>query len=149
MPGGQFHQRSGPCDENFIRLPPTENSIEHQGKVRPVRFLPADRKELMDLNPSAARSLGEEMEETLTVHRLHLRMQLRKTMAGTNVIESAFSIVEQVCGNVKRRHGGRASASAGPTLGFWPPKSNSAECRDTSRFRCSSGVEVVKGRKAS
>src|SRR3954449_3667405 len=29
-------------------------------------------RELMDLNPSAARSLGEGMEETLTVHRLHL-----------------------------------------------------------------------------
>jgi hypothetical protein len=46
------------------------------------------------------------MEETLTVHRLHLPMQLRKTMASTNVIESAFSIVEQVCKNVKRWHGG-------------------------------------------
>jgi len=63
-------------------------------------------RELMDLNPSAARSLGEGMEETLTVHRLHLPMQLRKTLASTNVIESAFSIVEQVCKNVKRWHGG-------------------------------------------
>lgn len=63
-------------------------------------------RELMDLNPSAARSLGEGMEETLTVHRLHLPAQLRKTMASTNVIESAFSIVEQVCKNVKRWHGG-------------------------------------------
>jgi putative transposase len=63
-------------------------------------------RELMDLNPSAARSLGEGMEETLTVHRLRLPMQLRKTMASTNVIESAFSIVEQVCMNVKRWHGG-------------------------------------------
>ena len=60
----------------------------------------------MDLNPSAARSLGEGLEETLTVHRLHLPMQLRKTMASTNVIESAFSIVEQVCRNVKRWHDG-------------------------------------------
>ena len=63
-------------------------------------------RELMDLNPSAARSLGEGMEETLTVHRLHVPMQLRKTLASTNVIESAFSIVEQVCRNVKRWHGG-------------------------------------------
>ena len=59
-------------------------------------------RELMDLNPSAARSLGEGMEETLTVHRLHVPMQLRKTLASTNVIESAFSIVETVCRNVKR-----------------------------------------------
>ena len=63
-------------------------------------------RELMDLNPSAARSLGEGMEETLTVHRLHVPPQLRKTLASTNVIESAFSIVEQVCKNVKRWHGG-------------------------------------------
>lgn len=63
-------------------------------------------RELMDLNPSAARSLGEGLEETLTVHRLHVPMQLRKTLASTNVIESAFSTVEQVCKNVKRWHGG-------------------------------------------
>ena len=60
----------------------------------------------MDLNPSAARSLGEGMEETLTVHRLQLPPQLRKTLASTNVIESAFSIVERVCRNVKRWHAG-------------------------------------------
>jgi putative transposase len=68
--------------------------------------LNALHRELMDLNPSAARSLGEGMEETLTVHRLRLPIQLRKTMASTNVIESAFSIVEHVCKNVKRWHGG-------------------------------------------
>jgi putative transposase len=73
-------------------------------------------RELMDLNPSAARSLGEGMEETLTVHRLHLPMQLRKTMASTNVIESAFSIVERVCKNVKRWPTGRSqNRFAGPT----------------------------------
>ena len=63
-------------------------------------------RELMHLNPSAARSLGEGLEETLTVHRLHVPPQLRKTLASTNVIESAFSIVERVCANVKRWHAG-------------------------------------------
>jgi transposase-like protein len=63
-------------------------------------------RELMDLNPSAARSLAEGLEETLTVHRLHLPTQLRKTMASTNVIESAFSVVETACRNVKRWHDG-------------------------------------------
>lgn len=63
-------------------------------------------RELMDLNPSAARSLEEGLEETLTVHRLHMPPQLRKTLASTNVIESAFAIVERVCSNVKRWHGG-------------------------------------------
>ena len=61
---------------------------------------------LMELNPSAARSLEEGMEETLTVHRLRVPEQLRRTLSSTNVIESAFSIVETVCRNVKRwRHG--------------------------------------------
>ena len=63
-------------------------------------------RELMDLNPSAARSLNEGMEETLTIHRLQVPLSLRKTLACTNVIESAFSIVERVCSNVKRWHGG-------------------------------------------
>jgi transposase-like protein len=63
-------------------------------------------RELMDLNPSAARSLGEAMEPTLTVHRLHIPPQLRRTLACTNVIESAFAIVERVCSNVKRWHAG-------------------------------------------
>src|SRR5881398_1193172 len=40
-------------------------------------------RELMDLNPSAARSLAEGMEETLTVHQLHVPVQLRKTLAST------------------------------------------------------------------
>jgi putative transposase len=58
--------------------------------------------ELMHLNPSAARSLEEGLEETLTVHKLRVADQLRRTLSCTNVIESAFSIVETVCRNVKR-----------------------------------------------
>lgn len=58
--------------------------------------------ELMHLNPSAARSLEEGLEETLTVHKLRVPDQLRRTLSCTNVIESAFSIVETVCRNVKR-----------------------------------------------
>jgi transposase-like protein len=63
-------------------------------------------RELMDYNPSAARSLAEGMEETLTVHKLRVPLPLRQTLASTNVIESAFSVVEKVCSNVKRWHPG-------------------------------------------
>jgi hypothetical protein len=56
----------------------------------------------MHLNPSAARSLEEGLEETLTVYKLRVPGQLRRTLSCTNVIESAFSIVETVCRNVKR-----------------------------------------------
>src|SRR5713226_3375609 len=66
------------------------------------RALERLHRELMDINPSAARSLEEGMEETLTVHKLRVPDQLRRTLSSTNVIESAFSIVETVCRNVKR-----------------------------------------------
>src|SRR5712691_11090120 len=70
------------------------------------RALERLHRELIDINPSAARSLEEGMEETLTVHRLRVPEHLRRTLSSTNVIESAFSIVETVCRNVKRwRHG--------------------------------------------
>lgn len=63
-------------------------------------------RELMDLNPSAARSLEEGMEETLSVHRLRVPPMLRSSLSSTNVIESAFSVVETVCRNVKHWQGG-------------------------------------------
>jgi transposase-like protein len=70
------------------------------------RALESLHRELMHINLSAARSLEEGMEETLTVHRLRIPAQLRKTLSSTNVIESAFSIVETVCRNVKRWRAG-------------------------------------------
>jgi len=59
-------------------------------------------RELMHLNPGAARSLQEGREDTLTVHRLRLPDKLRRTLSSTNLIESTFSTVEMVCRNVKR-----------------------------------------------
>jgi transposase-like protein len=73
--------------------------VEYEDAKRALERL---RHELMDLNPSAARSLDEGMAETLTVHKLRVPDQLRRTLSSTNVIESAFSIVETVCRNVKR-----------------------------------------------
>lgn len=58
--------------------------------------------ELNQVNPSAARSLEEGLEETLTLQRLNVPVDLWKTLRSTNVIESAFSIVRVVCRNVKR-----------------------------------------------
>jgi len=75
--------------------------------------------ELMHLNPSAARSLEEGLEETLTVHRLGVPETLRRTLANTNLIESAFSVVETVCRNVKRwRPGDQAERWVGSGLLF-------------------------------
>jgi transposase-like protein len=53
------------------------------------------------LNPDAAASLREGMEETLTVVRLGVPALLRRTLATTNPIESAFSVAENVTRRVK------------------------------------------------
>ncbi len=58
-------------------------------------------RELQELNPSAARSLAEGLDETLTVNRLPLQGWLRRTLSTTNPIEAAFSVVETVCRRVK------------------------------------------------
>jgi len=79
-----------------------QNAYQMADYADAKRALDQLHRELMDLNPSAARSLEEGMEETLTVHKLRVPDQLRRSLASTNVIESAFSIVETVCRNVKR-----------------------------------------------
>lgn len=59
-------------------------------------------KYLERLNPSAAASLKEGLEETLTVHRLGITGLLRKTLSTTNPIESCFSVTRSITGRVKR-----------------------------------------------
>jgi transposase-like protein len=58
------------------------------------------------LNPSAAASLREGFEETLTVHKLGITGLLRKTLSTTNPIESCFSVTRTITGRVKRWNGG-------------------------------------------
>ena len=65
------------------------------------RALEKLHRELQELNPSAARSLAEGLDETLTAHRLPLEGWLRRMLATTNPIESAFSVVDTVCRRVK------------------------------------------------
>lgn len=66
------------------------------------RALERIHRELERVNPSAARSLEEGLEETLTVHRLKVPLDLRATLRSTNPIESAFSVARTACRNVKR-----------------------------------------------
>ena len=61
------------------------------------------------INPCAAHSLQEGLEETLTVHRLGVGERLRRTLSSTNPIESCLSTVERVARNVKRWRGGDQS----------------------------------------
>lgn len=66
------------------------------------RVLEMAIEQLERINESAARSLREGLEETLTVHRLELPEILRKSLASTNLIESTFSQGSSLMHNVKR-----------------------------------------------
>jgi transposase-like protein len=61
---------------------------------------------LEEINPSAAASLREGLEETLTLHRMGLPDLLRKSFQTTNLIESALSVASDVAGRVKRWRAG-------------------------------------------
>ena len=57
---------------------------------------------LASINQAAARSLEEGFEETLTVNKLGLSEPLRRRFGNTNIIESCFSLADDLCHNVKR-----------------------------------------------
>ena len=56
--------------------------------------------ELENRNQSAAASLAEGLEETLTLHRLGVYAQLGRSFKTTNCIESANALVEERCAKV-------------------------------------------------
>jgi transposase-like protein len=61
--------------------------------------------ELMEVNPSAAASLAEGLDETLTVTDLRITPRLCQMLSSTNTIESSFSTVAKICTQVKRWQG--------------------------------------------
>ncbi|MBX3434002.1 MAG: IS256 family transposase [Pirellulales bacterium] len=67
-----------------------------------LALLKATVKWLRTISPAAAASLEEGLEETVAVVRLGVPELLRKTLATTNPIESAFSVAESVTRRVKR-----------------------------------------------
>jgi putative transposase len=58
--------------------------------------------ELRPVNESAARSLAEGLEETLTLHRLGVAGELGRSFKTTNMLESVIAQVEQRTGKVDR-----------------------------------------------
>ena len=62
--------------------------------------------ELEKLNPSAANSLREGLEETLAIHRLGVSAELGKSLSSTNCIESVMSQLGQYTDKVDRWRGG-------------------------------------------
>jgi transposase-like protein len=64
------------------------------------RELEKIHSELGDINESAAASLAEGFDETLTLHRLGLFPLLGKSLKTTNIIESINAQAEERCGKV-------------------------------------------------
>ncbi len=73
---------------------------------------------------SAAGSVREGLEETLTIMRLHLPAAISRTVFSTNIVESAFSVARSVMAGVKN----------------WKPKGNS---RMIERW-CAAGLLVAE-----
>jgi transposase-like protein len=107
----QMHKRRNVCDHL-----PKEHQMAVDARIR-AAYKMADyqkAKESLELtirylerlNPDAARSLREGLEETLTLHKLGVTGLLRKTLSTTNPIESCFSITRTITGRVKRWRGG-------------------------------------------
>lgn len=69
---------------------------------RALKVLRTTARWLDRINPDAAASLREGLEETLTVVRLGVPELLRKSVATTNPIESAFDTAKTVTSRVKR-----------------------------------------------
>jgi transposase-like protein len=53
------------------------------------------KNELRPINESAVRSMEEGLEETLTIHRLGLYKELKRSFTTTNMIESVMSLIGQ------------------------------------------------------
>lgn len=102
------------------------------------------RKELLKLrqwletvNPSAARSLDEALEEILTVHRLAVPEGLRKSLTTTNGIENVFSVV---------RHREKNMKNYNPNRNGKPVRKNlSQRWLGTVLLNAESGFRRVKG----
>ena len=88
------------CQKDYDRPMRNAYAMTHYAEAKEA--LQKIFRQLERINPSAARSLEEGLEETLTVHRLCIGGVLRRKLATTNPIESCLSTVQRVAQNVKR-----------------------------------------------
>ncbi len=88
------------CQKDYDRRIRNAYAMTHYEEARVE--LEKIGRQLERINPSAAHSLEEGLEETLTMHRLGVGERLRRTLSSTNPIESCLSTVERVARNVKR-----------------------------------------------
>lgn len=107
----QVHKIRNVCEHVPIALRPT---VKFKMRMAYLQRDAADARralqllhdELMEINPSAAGSLAEGLDDTLTLLELRVTPKLRQTLTSTNGIESSFSMVDRICSQVKRWQGG-------------------------------------------
>jgi putative transposase len=101
----QWHKR-----ENVISYLPKTEQKSWRGRLQRVYQRPTYEEaskalkglgeELDEVNQSAAASLNEGLEETLTLHRLGVFPLVGRSLKTTNVLESVNAQAEQRCGRV-------------------------------------------------
>jgi hypothetical protein len=93
-------------------------------------------RQLERINPSAARSLEEGLDETLTVHRLGLGAVLRRSLAPTNPIESCLSTVQRVARNVKALPRRKSARCTGQPPDCWKHRRSSDASKAIKKSCC-------------
>ncbi|UTD30000.1 IS256 family transposase [Bradyrhizobium sp. WD16] len=85
---------------------PVRKALRHAGDIddaaRAEQLIKNLARRLEREAPGVAASIFEGLDEILTVTRLGLPPQLRRSLACTNVIENMNGTIRRVCGNVKR-----------------------------------------------
>ncbi len=105
------HKKRNVTDALPERLRATVRSAMNQAYAtrdtkRARRLLDGLARRLEHQHPSAATSLREGLEETLTVMRLGLPENLERVLSSTNLIENLFSRVREIGHRVKRWQSG-------------------------------------------
>lgn len=108
----QVHKLRNILDHLPERERPSVQALVRRAYLAPdvktaMRLLTDLAKRLDHEHPSAAGSVREGLEETLTVMTLQLSARLQRSLATTNAAESLLSRTRQVKRNVKRWRGGQ------------------------------------------
>ena len=105
--------------------------------ARAKRMLEALARQLERKHPSAAASLREGLDETLTVMRMNLEASLARTLSTTNPIEFVNGRIRRTTRNVAKWDGTRWSCAGSPSPGS-RPRRRSGSCVATRECRSSS-----------
>ncbi len=107
IPRCQVHKARNIIDRRPAQSHPSVRAAlrqawETEDADKAERRLRARARRFEDKAPDVSRSILEGLDEILTLVRLGLPPELRRSLASTNIIESMHSVVRRTCRNVKR-----------------------------------------------